>query len=289
MWQTIANAISEVTGQEFVIRDKHAITGGDINLAYKITNGSHSYFVKINQKQTLDNFEQEAYSLKQLSNLIDIKCPLPLVSGTSIDKSFLVIEYLNFNNGTPQHWFQFGQQLAQMHQKVTHGEYGWQEDNYIGQNLQPNPWQKNWSMFFAEQRIGWQLQLLEEKSIKLGNINHICQHCHDLLVSHHPRPSLLHGDLWQGNVSFSNNTGVIFDPACYYGDRETDIAMTELFGQFPSDFYQGYQTTFPLQKNYEQRKPLYNFYHVLNHANMFGGVYIDQAKASLHRILSTVH
>lgn len=287
MWHTIELLISEALNQRFEIKEKHPISGGDINIAYLVSGGERSFFVKINAKHCIDSFLQEHYSLQTINQLASIKCPEPLLTGTTIDKSFLVIEYLNLIQGSAQSWHFLGQQLAHMHQNCTHGEYGWQEDNYIGESIQPNKWMNNWSMFFAEQRIGWQLQLLEEKSIKLGNIDYVCEHCHLLLKSHHPRPSLLHGDLWQGNVGFTNDTCAIFDPASYYGDRETDVAMTELFGQFPDSFYQGYQSVFPLQKHYEQRKILYNFYHILNHANMFGGVYIDQAKAILQRILST--
>jgi len=287
MWQQIEDIISTANNQAFQIKERQAVTGGDINLAYLIKDEQRRYFAKINQKDFLENFEQEFYSLEQLNLLGMIRCPRPLAHGHSINKSFLILEYLNLSIGLSQQWHQLGVQLAETHKISNHAQYGWQHDNMIGSTKQPNNWQKSWSMFFTQQRIRWQLQLLKDKSIKLGNIEHICNHCHDLLASHHPRPSLLHGDLWLGNVGFVDKEPVIFDPACYYGDRETDLAMTELFGQFPEEFYQGYQATFPLQKHYEKRKPIYNFYHILNHANMFGGVYIDQAKASLQRLLST--
>ncbi|REL28873.1 fructosamine kinase family protein [Thalassotalea euphylliae] len=286
MWHTIETAISESTGKAFSIQSKAPISGGDTNLAFHVSGNDQAYFVKVNEKHALASFEQEYYSLEQLSYLTNISSPKPVTIGCSLDKSFLVLEYWQFVQGSASLWYQLGQQLALMHQSCTHGEFGWQSDNFIGHTRQPNTWQKNWSMFFAEQRIGWQLTLLEEKSIQLGDIDHICGHCHDLLAHHHPEPSLLHGDLWQGNVGFTELSGVIYDPACYYGDREADIAMTELFGLFPTSFYQGYQATFPLSKRYAKRKLLYNFYHILNHANMFGGVYIKQAKANLHRILS---
>jgi len=173
-----------------------------------------------------------------------------------------------------------------MHQQSSHGQFGWQQDNYICNTQQPNDWQRNWRTFFAEQRIGWQLQLLAEKSIKLGHIEHIISICHDALLHHQVTPCLVHGDLWQGNLGFSETGVYIFDPASYYGDREVDIAMTELFGRMPEEFYQGYQNTYPLDKGYDQRKVVYNFYHILNHANLFGGVYIEQSKASLSRILA---
>ena len=285
MWRIIEQAISEATNNHFIIEDKLMITGGDINLAYKVTNKTRSFFVKVNEKAQLTNFEQEFYSLKQINMLASISVPLPITTGKTLDKSFIVLAFHHFENNT--HWQDLGNLLADMHLNGSHGEYGWQEDNYIGTNIQPNPWQKNWAMFFAEQRIGWQLQLLAEKSIKLGDIDHIIEHIHQLLLHHQPKPSLLHGDLWQGNVGFTTTDCFIFDPACYYGDRECDLAMTELFGLFPDEFYHGYHTKYPLKKGYEQRKHIYNFYHILNHANLFGGVYIEQSKAMLQRLLST--
>ena len=197
-----------------------------------------------------------------------------------------MLDYIDFSKAKPILWYQLGQQLAQMHYETRHGQFGWQHDNYIGSTIQPNQWSSNWTTFFADQRIAWQLQLLSERSIRLGNIEHIAQVCHDALLHHQVTPCLVHGDLWQGNTGFSGEQAMIFDPACYYGDREVDIAMTELFGHFPDDFYHGYQAEYPLDDGYGQRKLVYNFYHILNHANIFGGIYIDQAKAALSRIMS---
>ncbi|MEW6991489.1 fructosamine kinase family protein [Colwelliaceae bacterium 6441] len=286
MWSIIEKTIQETTKQSFAIKHKRPATGGDINLCYWISNYHQHYFVKINDKSHLSHFESEAYALAQIKSSHQICCPDVIAIGTTLDKSFLVLSYIPFE--TPDHndWYQLGQQLAHMHKSETHGQFGWQHDNYIGDTIQPNKWQSNWRTFFAEQRIGWQLQLLNEKSIRLGDIDYISQVCHDALLHHQVEPCLVHGDLWQGNMGFYDHSPIIFDPACYYGDREVDIAMTELFGQLPDEFYDGYQAEFPLSSKYEQRKLVYNFYHILNHANLFGGVYIDQSKAALSRILS---
>ncbi|QBG34386.1 fructosamine kinase family protein [Litorilituus sediminis] len=301
MWHCIEQAISAETGQQFNIVEKQTISNGGLsncnfddndkplNLSFKISNNEQSYFVKLNSKECLINFQAEAYSLKQLAKLTQIPCPKITTIGTSLDKSFLVLEYIPFSKANPKLWFEFGQQLAKMHNNTSHGQFGWQHDNYIGNTIQPNHWKRNWTTFFSEQRIAWQLQLLSEKSILLGDIDHIAQVCHDQLLHHKTRPCLVHGDLWQGNVGFTHEHAMIFDPACYYGDREVDIAMTELFGQFPDDFYRGYQAEYPLDKGYERRRLIYNFYHVLNHANIFGGIYIEQAKAMLTRIMALAH
>ncbi|NQZ28185.1 MAG: fructosamine kinase family protein [Colwellia sp.] len=302
MWHSIEQAISIETGKPFYISTTQEISLGGtkasaftslldnkappLNLTFKVSDGQRCYFIKINNKDYLENYQAEAYSLKQLNTLANIASPKVTTLGTSLDKSFLVLDYIDFSKAKPILWYQLGQQLAQMHYETRHGQFGWQHDNYIGSTIQPNQWSSNWTTFFADQRIAWQLQLLSERSIVLGNIEHIAQVCHDALLHHQVTPCLVHGDLWQGNTGFSGEQAMIFDPACYYGDREVDIAMTELFGHFPDDFYHGYQAEYPLDEGYGQRKLVYNFYHILNHANIFGGIYIDQAKAALSRIMS---
>ena len=286
MWQSIGQAIALETGQSFSIKDKKPISGGDINLAFKINDEQHSYFIKLNDKSRLSQFESEAYSLEQLKATQTILTPEYIALGTTLDKSYLVLSHIDFCTDNAHFWHQLGVQIAHLHKNSTHGQFGWQDDNYLGNTRQPNDWQSNWRSFFAEQRIGWQLQLLSERSIYIGDIDHIISMCHNGLAHQNFTPCLVHGDLWQGNIGFCPQGPIIFDPACYYGDREVDIAMTELFGQFPSEFYRGYQSIYPLNDGYERRKHIYNFYHILNHANLFGGIYIDQAKALLGRLFA---
>ncbi|MBL4900058.1 MAG: fructosamine kinase family protein [Colwellia sp.] len=298
MWHIIEQAISAETGVPFKITEKTPLSAGlscgnpvdandhPLNLSFKISNAKQSFFVKLNSKENLINFQAEAYSLNQLKQLTNIACPDVTTIGISLDRSFLILDYINFSKAKPVLWYQLGQQLAQMHQETSHGQFGWQHDNFIGNTIQPNHWSSNWATFFSQQRIAWQLQLLSEKSIILGSIDHIAKICHDALLHHYVTPCLVHGDLWQGNTGFTFEQGMIFDPACYYGDREVDVAMTELFGHFPNDFYHGYEAEYPLENGYERRKIVYNFYHILNHANIFGGIYIEQSKAILSRIIS---
>ncbi len=286
MWASIEQAIKLETGNAFSIKKKQATSGGDINQTFWLSDNRSNYFVKINDKNHINHFESEAYALQKIKSLRQIKCPDVIAIGTTLNTSYLVLSYLPLETPNKESWFTLGEQLADMHKNSEHGQFGWQTDNYIGDTLQPNSWSSKWRTFFSEQRIAWQLQLLREKSIKLGNIEHIAEVCHDALLHHQVKPCLVHGDLWQGNVGFSGNESVIFDPACYYGDREVDIAMTELFGNLPCEFYLGYQSVYPLPESYEQRKIIYNFYHILNHANIFGGIYIVQARAILSRIMS---
>jgi fructosamine-3-kinase len=177
-----------------------------------------------------------------------------------------------------------GAMLAQLHQ--SRGErFGWARDNYIGSTPQPNGWCERWAQFWRERRIGPQLELARSK----GFIIDAGRAC-DILDAHEPPPSLVHGDLWNGNVRFlatgktagkTAGAPVLFDPAVYYGDREVDLAMTELFGGFPREFYSAYEEAWPLPAGYELRKHLYNLYHLLNHLNLFGGGYLAQVESTL--------
>ena len=302
MWAAIAKAISEATSETFELTTKRQVSGGDINLAYIISNGisnghraineqankkpTKQYFVKINRKSNLALLETEQENLNKIRQLSTIHCPVPITLGTTLDNSFLVLSFELLTSPKNDHWYDLGVTLADMHLCSQHGQFGWHQDNYIGQTLQPNRWQTNWRTFFAEQRIGWQLQLLKEQAVSLGDIEKITTVCHDLLVHHKVTPCLVHGDLWQGNVGFANGKPLIYDPACYFGDREVDIAMSELFGKFPAPFYQGYEHTYPLTGGYEQRKLVYNFYHLLNHLLMFGEPYLKQAQEQLELLLN---
>ena len=285
MWRCIEQEISESLEQEFIILHKEEISGGDISRSYLITDNRRKFFVKVNRKSFLSNFEAESSSLSTLAHQDIIRVPGVICCGITLNNSFLVLEYLSLHTGTDEQWYDAGINLARLHQTTSQGMFGWDSENFIGETVQVNEWRKNWSVFFAEQRIGWQLQLLAEKDIYLGDIQRIQDCCHDLLEHHKPNPSLLHGDLWHGNIAFADDEAVIYDPACYYGDREADIAMTELFGRLPEPFYQGYQQQYPLSPRYEERKELYNFYHILNHCNLFGGIYIPRAKKFIENYL----
>ncbi len=166
-----------------------------------------------------------------------------------------------------------GRMLATIH-RTQGGRFGWARDNYIGSTPQLNGAYENWAEFWRARRLEPQLALAKRNGYDLDADN-VTQ----LLEGHTPAPSLLHGDLWSGNGGFlAGGAPVLFDPAVYYGDREADLAMTELFGGFPREFYSAYG---PLPAGYQQRKHLYNLYHLLNHLNLFGGGYLGQVNATL--------
>lgn len=287
MWQAISQQLSDTLMFDFQIVEKQKIHGGDICESYMISDQSQRYFIKINRLECFQNFEAEAESIALLRQSSSVFVPELVTLGKTKDHAFLVLNYLPTKPlDDSANSYQFGEQLAKLHCWGEQKEYGFDTDNYIGEMLQPNKWEKKWSHFFAEQRIGWQLQLMREKGIELIDIAEFTQVIRELLNGHQPKPSLLHGDLWHGNTALCAFGPLCFDPACYWGDRECDIALTELFGGFKNEFYQGYESILPLSNQYPQRKLIYNLYHVLNHYNHFGGHYLDQAQQMIDEIVS---
>lgn len=284
MWHFISDQISHQTEHDFICDDIRDMDAGDSHKAYRISDGKKRYFVKVNHADKLPHFEAEAEGLEHFDKTQLFRVPQVICCGVCEDNSFLVMEFITLSQGDDNAWFEFGQQLANLHKDQTQQMYGWQDDNFIGLNPQPNRWHKKWPQFFAEQRIGFMLQLLAEKGHKLGDIDEVVHSVESLLAGHNPVASMLHGDLWRGNTGFNKNQAVMFDPAFYYGDRETDIAMTELFNKFPTTFYQGYESAWPLSEHYQYRKTIYQLYHILNHAAIFGGHYIQSAQATLKNL-----
>ncbi|MDK9779031.1 MULTISPECIES: fructosamine kinase family protein [unclassified Vibrio] len=287
MWQAIAQQLSDTLLFEYQIAEKTRLSGGDISESYMINDGEQRYFVKINERNFFTKFELEAESLHLLRETSTVFVPEVVLVGTTKTHSFIILNYLPTKPlEDSSNSFKFGQQLAQLHLWGEQKEFGFDNDNYIGSTLQPNQWHKKWCTFFAEQRIGWQLQLLKEKGIELVDIDDFIDVVKRLLANHSPEPSLLHGDLWNGNAALTPFGPICYDPASYWGDRECDIAMTELFGGFTHEFYQGYESVSPLPLGYSERKDIYNLYHILNHCNLFGGHYLEQAQVLINKIVS---
>lgn len=287
MWQAISQQLSETLMFTFEIVEKTKVSGGDINECYMISDGEQRYFVKVNSREFLPKFEVEAENIRIMRESNSVFVPELIFTGNSKNNAFIVLNYLPTKPlDDDKNSYLFGQQLAQLHQWGEQKEFGFDQDNYIGSTLQPNKWERKWARFFAEQRVGWQLQLVKEKGVNLVDINEFTELVHEHLIGHQPRPSLLHGDLWHGNVANSVFGPICYDPACYWGDRECDIAMTELFGGFQPEFYQGYESVLPLDYKYSERKDIYNLYHLLNHYNQFGGHYLEQSQKLINKILS---
>lgn len=288
-WQSLEQAVSDASEQPFVLNRKSNLSGGSINSAYRIDGEGRSYFVKLNQSHKLDMFEAEADGLRELAGAKAIRVPAPVCFGEAEGKSWLVTEYIKLGRGTGDSAQCLGQQMAALH-RHTSEQFGWFRDNTIGSTPQQNAWMNNWIDFFRERRLRFQFELAASNGFT-GSLQRkgerLLADLPAFFSTYSPAPSLLHGDLWGGNCAF-DETGqpVIFDPAVYYGDREADIAMTELFGGFSSGFYDAYNEAWPLDEGYKVRKQLYNFYHILNHANLFGGTYASQAESMIDRLLA---
>jgi len=220
----------------------------------------------------LDVFAAEVDGLLALKNA-GVTVPAPLSHGVSGGTAFLHLEFLELRrNGD---WAALARMLAGMH-RTSGPRFGWHRDNYIGATPQANGFCDDWAEFWNERRLKPQLALARRNGFAVETRDVI-----RLIENHKPQPSLLHGDLWSGNAGFTAQGPVVYDPAVYYGDREADLAMTELFGGFPREFYAAYDAVYPLAEGYETRKHLYNLYHLLNHLNLFGAGYRQQVEASL--------
>jgi protein-ribulosamine 3-kinase len=285
-WSAVEKAISQASGENFHIDERVSVGGGCINSAFRLTGSGRSYFVKVNAAHMRHMFDAEYTGLLELQQAQAIRIPRPIVVGEHRNHAWLVLEYMQLAPHAGDSRLA-GEQLALLHRHQAQ-QYGWSIDNTIGSTQQINHQELEWVRFWCRHRLGFQLQLaarngftgrLQQQGRKLLERVH-------LLMDHNPVPSLLHGDLWGGNIGYQKDgTPVIYDPAVYYGDRETDIAMTELFGRFGADFYAAYEAVWPLDSGYAVRKTIYNLYHILNHANMFGGGYAGQAESMIDRLL----
>lgn len=267
MWQAIESQLGEA------ILNRQQAFGGDVNECFILTTATQNYFIKRHKATLLPMFKAEFLSLEKLHATHTLRVPKPLFTGFNQTHSWLVMDALEL--GHRGNDFALGEQLAQMHLKP-HCYYGWEHDNFIGSTVQKNTWNDDWVEFFITQRLMPQIELSQSKALK-KEAEAFYTKLSELLPSQ-PHASILHGDLWSGNAAFlSDGTPVIFDPASYIGDRETDLAMTRLFGGFNAEFYAGYQSVFPMDAGFENRIQIYNLYHILNHYTLFGGHYHDQA------------
>jgi fructosamine-3-kinase len=228
-------------------------------------------------------FLAEADGLKELAKAEAVKVPQVLGCVRSATESLLALEWIDFELASESCEWMLGRGIAKLHRHSAN-QFGWWRDNAIGRTPQHNPWSDDWVEFFAQHRVGFQLELAAKNGFTgelqrmgvwlLDNIGHY-------FSGYWPESSLLHGDLWGGNWAASDSVPVVFDPAVYYGDRETDIAMTRLFGGFGEAFYEAYDSEWPLAPGHDERIRLYQLYHVLNHLNLFGASYLGRAERLL--------
>lgn len=289
-WAPISDAITRATGVRFECTRTDAVGGGDINSAYRLEAADgRRYFVKLNDADKHAMFAAERAGLAEMARTATVRVPNPVAEGIAGPLAFLVLEYLELGGRGDARLL--GEQLAAMH-RTSAERFGFSIDNTIGSTPQPNGWMQDWIGFWRERRLGYQLRVAARNGYA-GRLQDVGARLLEALpaffAAYTPQPSLLHGDLWGGNHGYQpDGTPVIYDPAPYYGDREADLAMTELFGGYGPDFYRAYASAWPLDPGYQTRRTLYNLYHILNHANLFGGGYARQAEGMMDRLLAQI-
>jgi len=290
-WADISAGITGACGSPFAIESRTPVAGGCINQCYRVAGSGRAYFVKVNSSERRAMFEAEAAGLAEIAATATTRVPAPLCTGANAEAAWLVVEHIEFGEATTRSMAQLGEALAAQH-RVTARKFGWTTNNTIGATPQLNTQNADWLEFWRECRLGYQLDLAARNGAPgalLRKGERLAGGFAALFADRCVKPALLHGDLWGGNAGFDRTgTPVLFDPAVYYGDREADLAMTELFGGFSADFYAAYNAASPLEAGYEVRKQLYNLYHVLNHFNLFGGGYAVQAQTLVDRLLAEI-
>jgi protein-ribulosamine 3-kinase len=286
-WQSLFTVLREHDINVSAHDMPRPIGGGDISSAWQVHAGERPVFLKTGPADSYEMFAAEADGLRELDKADAIRVPKVLGCVTSGNESMLALEWIDFEIADSRVGRKLGAQLAKQH-RVCQDRFGWHRNNTIGATPQKNKWSDDWVKFFSERRLGYQLELAARNGHRgelqidgrtlLDNIGYF-------FSDYWPEASLLHGDLWGGNWAAAKSEPVIFDPAVYYGDRETDIAMTMLFGGFGREFYDAYEEAWPMSSGYKERILLYQLYHVLNHLNLFGAGYLNRAQDILRQLL----
>jgi len=288
-WRAAAASLTETLATRVAPEPAARVHGGCINESFRWESGRGPFFVKIASATQLAALEAEAEGLAELASAKAVRVPKVLGCGITSAMAYLALEWIEIARPTRDVEALLGEQLATQH-RVLAAQFGFKRDNTIGSTPQLNRTSSDWVEFFRERRLRAQLDLarrngysgaLQERGLLLLDLMGA------YFTSYKPVPSLLHGDLWGGNWGVdAAGAPVIFDPAVYYGDREADLAMTRLFGGFGNAFYTAYLSNWPVDQAAGSRRALYNLYHVLNHANLFGGAYAGQALSMIDRLLA---
>lgn len=275
----------ETFGREIEIKEYRMLGGGSINVAVQINSDAGSYFIKYNTKDLEGMFEAEVKGLEILKESEAVRIPEVMGYGRRDGRDYLVLEYISPSRPSMGYWEGLGQKLAKLHQ-VSSDKYGLRFNNYIGSLRQSNEQCDDWIQFFIEKRLNVQAGLALYNELISWDLYEKFQQFYkkipDLLPSE--KPSLLHGDLWSGNVmTDEKGQPCLIDPAVYYGNREAEMAFTTLFGGFDSRFYQAYHEAFPLQPRFDERVPIYNIYPLMVHVNLFGLSYLAPVEKILNK------
>jgi protein-ribulosamine 3-kinase len=287
--QQLATVIGETLGLALRVQPTSRVHGGSISECYRWDGDHGPIFVKVAPVRSRAMFDAEAAGLQTLRLADAVRVPRVLGVGVGEGRAWLALEWIQTGARSQATDSLLGEQLAKQH-RTLQSAFGWDRDNTIGSTPQQNAWEKDWVTFLRERRLRYQLNLAKENGHggrlqQRGEV--LLEHLDAFFAAYQPVPSLLHGDLWGGNFTADEQSRpVIFDPAVYYGDREADLAMTRLFGGFGAGFYSAYQTIWALDAGAAVRCDLYNLYHVLNHLNLFGSGYLNQAVCLVDRLLA---
>lgn len=279
MKNNVSNQIENWLDEKII--SSSSLAGGCISNAARISTSSGKSFLLKTGNNGSDMFLKEGNGLKELGKAGSIKVPEVYIA----EYDFILTEFIETGFKNSDFFTEFGKQFATMH-RYQRKDFGFYEDNFIGANKQINNIKTetagNWKNFYFVNRLQFQMQLAEKNGYADSRLrkafSYIENNIENILKGSEEPPALLHGDLWSGNFMCGiNSEPVIIDPAVYYGHREADLAMTKLFGGFSPDFYSSYNETYPLKEGYEYRENIYILYHVLNHLNLFGRGYYEQA------------
>ena len=255
------------------VSDSQPVSGGCINDGRRLTTTrGPQLFLKVNRAAPPDMFEREAEGLRALAVAGAPRVPRPVLVGPD----FLLLEYLAPAASAPEVWERFGHELARLHSQLN-PRFGFAHDNYIGHTPQPNAWLEDGFEFFSVRRLLFQVRLardhrrLDDRHVR--TVERLAQRLRDIIPEQ--PASLLHGDLWSGNIHLGPaGLACLIDPAAYFGWAEADLAMTTLFGRLPEASFAAYAAERPLLAGWRERFPVYNLYHLLNHLNLFGSSYL---------------
>ena len=288
----ILDWLSVLLGGDYQRARVEASGAGCINETYQVARKNlPSVFIKVGKPGQLDMFEKEARGLDLLRQCDAIHVPQVYGAAQLNDCALLAIEFISLSPLRAAQESRFGAALAQLH-SFEGDSFGLDHHNFIGRTHQINDWKSDWWTFYCENRLLPQRKLAQMKGMRselLKELDRLIDVVPEAMQSHQPRASLLHGDLWSGNMAM-DEAGVptLFDPAVYYGDGETDLAMSRMFGAPGDAFYSAYHDIIPRQEGHEVRRGLYDLYHWLNHFNLFGVGYLGQVELTLDGLLQAM-
>ncbi|MEB2781890.1 fructosamine kinase family protein [Algoriphagus sp. C2-6-M1] len=277
----------ESLGARAELKSASLVAAGNHNQGVRIECSEGIFFLKMNLDHERDILLKESEGLDLLRNATLLKVPETYGCGRIGDYNFLLSEFVSAGRYKLDYWENLGLGIAHLH-LTHHNEFGLGNDNYIASLHQKNLQTGNWVDFYIEQRLEPMLgKAYFDRLIPLEFLRRF-QEIYPKLEANIPKekPSLVHGDLWSGNViSTADGQPCLIDPAVYFGHREMDLAFSRLFGGFDSKFYDSYESILPLEPDFENRIGLYNLYPLLVHLNLFGTAYLPGIERTINRFV----